>query len=534
MSIQTILVPYDFSPSSELALKEACQLGQQLKAMLHLVHVDGSSSDANHSHGRDGLLTVVPPSYEIENKVHREVLSGNVSEELVGYAKRVQADLIVMGSRGRSSIVAFTMGSVAQRVLRAAPCPVILLTAAAQPSEPASTPESDRKYESFKGTDSPALDLLGRAISLRATDIHIDPLETSRYSVRFRIDGRLVPYCEIDLSVAEHLMHQYLILSHLDHFEPFRPREGRLVLPASMKEVEARLTAAPVAGGSSMALRLLAKEQASLPIEMLGFHSSSMTTVHNILHGPEGLVLVTGPTGSGKTTTVYSMLKTFGGTNKNIVSIEDPVEFDVPFVRQMNVDDRHGVTMTSGLKTLLRMDPDIVFLGEIRDSESAEIAMRAASSGRFVFSSLHTRDVASSITCLRDLQVPNQSLSCNLSGVVNQRLLRRLCPHCRQSMSPSEDCQRAFEEQGLAVPSLIFDASGCDRCRGTGFIGRCGVFECVAMNTELLDAIARNATESEMRSLFRAHGATSLLADALTKVADGITSYSEAQSARWM
>ena len=534
MTINTILVPFDFSPSSTLALEKACQLGQQLKASLHLVHIKEGTPEVDFQrHALDRLQAVVPPAFELQNKVHREVLSGVVHAELLQYAKECQADLIVMGSRGRSGVLRLALGSVAQRVLKTAPCPVVLVKSDLNQIDTVQD-EADGKYQSLKPSDSPALDLIARAISLRATDIHIDPIDEVQYQVRFRIDGNVVSYCAMDRSVAEHLMHQYLTLARIDHAEPFRPREGRLQLPPAMRNIESRLTVTPVAGGEAMSLRLFAKDNVFLPLEGLGFSEAGLNTIQKVLRGSEGLVLVTGPTGSGKTTTVYTMLQFYGSKDRNVLSIEDPVEFDVPFVRQMNVDERHGGTMTSGLRTLLRMDPDIIFVGEIRDPENAGIALRAASSGRFVFSSLHTRDVASTLTALRDLGVTNHSLSGNLIGVVNQRLVRRLCVECRKAGEPTEKQKEAFTENGLVPPNEIYEPVGCDACRGTGFKGRCGVFECVSINTELTEAIANNTTEAELRRLIRSQGIASLTEEALKKVRDGITSFDEAISIRWL
>ncbi len=534
MTINTILVPFDFSPSSTLALEKACQLGQQLKAELHLVHVREGSPDVDFQrHAMDRLLAALPPAFELQNKVHREALSGVVHAELLQYAKKCHADLIVMGSRGRSGVLRLAMGSVAQRVLKSAQCPVVLIKSDMSQSDTAQD-DADGKYQSLKSSDSPALDLIARAISLRATDIHIDPFDDAQYQVRFRIDGIVVSYCTLDRGVAEHLMHQYLTLARIDTAEPFRPREGRLQLPPAMQDIECRITATPVAGGEAISLRLFAKGNVFLPLEGLGFSDDGLDTIQKILRGSEGLVLVTGPTGSGKTTTVYTMLQFYGSKDRNIVSIEDPVEFDVPFVRQVNVDERHGVTMTSGLRTVLRMDPDIIFVGEIRDPENAEIALRAASSGRFVFSSLHTRDVASTLTALRDLGVSNHSIAGNLIGVLNQRLVRRLCSECRKACELTEKRKEVFAENGLSLPDVIYEPVGCDSCRGTGFKGRCGVFESVSCNPELSLAIANNATEAELRCLIRSQGVSSLTVEAMKKVKDGITSFDEANSIRWL
>jgi type II secretory ATPase GspE/PulE/Tfp pilus assembly ATPase PilB-like protein len=533
MSIKTILIPFDFSQHSILALEKACQLGQQLHSDLHLVYVMESNADEDlQRHAMDRLLSAVPPTYEMQNRVHRQILKGRAHTELIDYSKQHQVDLIVMGSRGRSGILALTLGSVAQRVLKEAPCPVVLvkenLTEATDSQD-----EADLQYKGLKESDSPALDLIGRALSLRATDIHLDPLDKEQYQVRFRIDGNVVSYCNVDLGVADRLMHQYRTLARIDTFDPFRPREGRLMLPANMHDFEVRITATPVAGGEAMALRLFTKESLFMPLESLGFGQVGLQNVQSMLHGNEGLLLVSGPTGSGKTTTVYSMLQTFGGTNKNIVSIEDPVEFDVPFVRQLNVDERHDVTMTSGLRTVLRMDPDIIFLGEIRDPENAAIALRAASSGRFVFSSMHTRDVAATFTAFRELGIQDRSVAENLIGVVNQRLVRKLCEKCRRPCDLEPQNLETFTLHGVEIPNVVYQPVGCDACRGVGYKGRCGVFECVRMDAELAKAISDGASEAEIRRLIRAKGITSLTAEALKKASAGITSFDEALSVRW-
>jgi type II secretory ATPase GspE/PulE/Tfp pilus assembly ATPase PilB-like protein len=533
MTIKTILVPFDFSAHSALALEKACQLGQGLRAALHLIFVKEGAADEDAQRVlMDRLLAATPPAFELQNTVHREILHGRVHDELIEYAKRSKADLIVMGSRGHSGILRLATGSVVQRVLKDSPCPVVMVKANMNDVEHVKD-ESDIKYEDLKQSESPAIDLLSRAISLRASDVHIDPLEADQYGIRFRIDGHIAAYCTVESSVAERLMQQYLTLARLDN-ESFRPREGRLFLPGHMRNFEVRLTATPVAGGRAVALRISAKENVYLPLESLGFSSDGLETVKQLLHGGEGLVLVTGPTGSGKTTSVYSMLETLGTSKQCIVSIEDPVEFDVPFARQINVDDRHGVTMTSGLKTLLRMDPDIIFVGEIRDPENAEIALRGASSGRFVFSSLHTRDVASTITALRDLGMSNRTIAGNLVGVVNQRLLRKLCTDCRQTSEPSEACKHTFASLGFEQPTSVFRAVGCYACRGSGFKGRCGVFECVKMDDEIAEMIANNATEVELRRLIRSKGISGLRVEAMSRVRDGITSFEEATSLRWL
>jgi type II secretory ATPase GspE/PulE/Tfp pilus assembly ATPase PilB-like protein len=266
----------------------------------------------------------------------------------------------------------------------------------------------------------------------------------------------------------------------------------------------------------------------------LGFSPAALAAVEDVLRRGDGLVLVAGPTGAGKTTTVYAMLKSLGGSDRNMVSIEDPVEFDTPFIRQLNVDERHGITMTKGLITILRMDPDVIFVGEIRDSQAADIAIRAASSGKFVLSTLHTRDVASAITTLRDLQLSDRSLSANLSCIVSQRLIRRLCAECRRQVQVDNAQRQLFADHGVAVPQALYEHVGCDACRGTGYRGRLGVFEALAVTREVAKAIALGKSEDALRDDFRETGLVTLQTDMLEKVAAGITDLHEASAVHWV
>jgi type II secretory ATPase GspE/PulE/Tfp pilus assembly ATPase PilB-like protein len=379
----------------------------------------------------------------------------------------------------------------------------------------------------------PAVDLIQRALALRATDIHIDP-SGGEYQVRLRIDGHLERYCKLQQEVADHLIQQYKTFARLDIADPFHPQEGRLRLPPDVTDVEVRITTSPVASGESVALRLFERESVFRPLDRLGLTEQSLTRIDQMLQRGEGLVLVTGPTGSGKTTTVYSMLETLGGGDKNIVSIEDPVEFPAHFIRQMEVDQRHGVTMTSGLRTLLRMDPDIVFLGEIRDAEAAEIAMRAASSGKYVFTTLHTRDVASTVTAILDLRIDRRSLAGNLAGIVSQRLVRRLCPQCRRSVELQDKDRARLNQFGLNPPPQLFEPVGCHACRGKGYRGRVGIFEVALADAELIQLISQGATEHEVREQIRRSGTPDLYADVLAKAAAGLTSRDEARKMTWV
>ena len=535
-----ILLACDFSPLGKVALDEACQLASSLQAELLLLHVvsepprfqrtTATLADRRRQ-AEEQLLSLLDAHAALTFTPRFIVREGAPAREIVRCAAEEGIDLIVMGTHGRTGLARATLGSVAENVLRSADCPVMVVRADDQTSPAlieAGEPLERQFNQAAPDDVGPALDLLERALSARATDIHLDPWSGDEYLLRFRIDGRLARYCSLGRDVAEHLIQRFKLLGDLDIADPFRAQEGRLRLPAAMTDVEVRITTSPVEGGEAVALRLFSRENLVRRLTGLGLPEAALASVDQILRNGAGVVLVTGPTGSGKTTTVYSMLSELGNDARNIVSIEDPVEYQIPFVRQMAVDERHGVTMTSGLKTLLRMDPDVVFIGEIRDLEAADIAMRAASSGRYVFSTLHTRDVASTVTACRDLHIDNRSLAGNLTGIINQRLVRRLCVECRESVQPDGRDLELFATHGLEQPTQLFQPRGCDRCSGRGFLGRIGVFEVARIDDAIRDAVARGSSEAELRELLRSTGMKSLLADALGKVRDGITSVNEA------
>jgi type II secretory ATPase GspE/PulE/Tfp pilus assembly ATPase PilB-like protein len=535
-----ILLACDFSPASEAALDHACQLAVAFQADLLLLHVIyeksrilrtvETSADLRR-HAEEQLLRLLDARSTLQVKPRFVVCEGVPAREIVHCAREENIDLIVMGTEGRTGLAYLSLGSVAEKVVRSAAGPVLVVRAN-YPNNMPVTEEGELLEHHFTASSSvdegPALHLLERAISARATDVHIDPWEGEEYLVRFRIDGKLARYCTLGWDVAAHLIQRFKLLANLDIADPFHAQEGRLRLPSTMSDVEVRITSSPVEGGEAVALRLFSRGNLVRQLTGLGLSEPALAKVDCILRNGEGIVLVTGPTGSGKTTTVYTMLAELGSDTRNIVSIEDPVEYQVPFVRQMAVDERHAVTMTSGLKTLLRMDPDVVFVGEIRDLEAADIAMRAASSGKCVFSTLHTRDVASTVTACRDLHIDNRSLAGNLTGIINQRLVRRLCTECRERIQPDDSDLELFAARGLQPPSNLFRPNGCGHCLGRGFLGRIGVFEVAAISDPLRDAVARGCTEAELRDLLRSTGTVSLLDDALDKVREGVTSVTEA------
>lgn len=650
-TLQRILVPTDFSDTTREMLEAARELASPTKAELHVLHVaanpglsmPGEEADRRARDLREQLERVAQPAALDGLPITCVVRHGRPWAEVVAYAREVKADLIVTGTRSRTGLAYAVMGSVAEQVVRHAPCPVLVVR---PPGEDEPTPETDEAsageadappaeaepedarsrrmsralralidgfghrldggrpetwgrmiywlgreldleppeagrllagleatgaivfgggYEAqqegeesrppgwtiggpsedastvFQVLDgdepipSASIDLLQRALVLRATDIHIDPGHPGEYQVRLRIDGILGPFCTLDSTVAGPLIQQFRVMASLDIADPFEPQEGRVDLPESLADVEVRLTSSPVHGGTAVALRAHRRDRIVMPLEALGLPVYARTALDRVLRSGDGLVLVTGPTNAGKTTTIYSLLRHVSGGEgaRNLVSIEDPIEFPLPFIRQVSVDHRHNLTMARGLRTILRMDPDVVFVSEIRDAEAAEIAMRAASSGRFVFATLHTRDAASTVTALRDLRVDNHSLGGNLTGLISQRLARRLCPRCARSspIAPAE--VREFQAEGIEPPERLNRPVGCDHCRGTGYFDRVGIFEAVAVDPDLSQAIADGASEKEVRLMIRAAGTPSLMSDALAKAAAGIISFEEVHGLKW-
>ncbi|MBI3864144.1 MAG: Flp pilus assembly complex ATPase component TadA, partial [Planctomycetia bacterium] len=475
------------------------------------------------------LPAEIPPHGMVIARVVRE---GNPGDEILRYARETGIDLVAMGTHGRSGLAHILMGSIAEKVIRGAACPVIVIRPFGIEGEEAAPDEAVSSLGQVPESNR-ALELLQRAVAVRATDIHIDPVSAQEYSVRFRVDGRIEPYCTLDRSIAGPLLMQLKLMSRLEIAQPFEPQEARVHLPESMLDVEVRITTVPACGGEAVSLRLLKNEETPASLGVLGLSPGGLASVAQMIQQGEGLVLVTGPTGSGKTTTVHAMLRLLDNGARNIVSIEDPVEYRVPAIRQVSVDARHGLTMTRGLRTVLRMDPDVVFIGEVRDVEALEIAMRAASSGRYVFSTLHTRDVASTVTALRDLHADDLSLAGNLRGIVCQRLIRKLCLECCSHSAATAEERAAFAAEGIEPTEELSRPEGCEACRGTGYLGRIGVFETLVVSGKVADAIQTGSSEDDLRRLIRSEGTVSLTAEALKLARDGVTSFDEARSIKW-
>ncbi|WP_240744200.1 GspE/PulE family protein [Desulfopila sp. IMCC35006] len=367
------------------------------------------------------------------------------------------------------------------------------------------------------------------ALEQRASDIHIEP-KRNVSMIRFRIDGSLHTIYNLPKAVHAAIVARIKFLSRLDIAEKRRPQDGRIKIgEKSGRDVEIRVSTIPVAFGEKAVLRILDSDLMFQQIDSLGFSKRDMEVYNSFIASPHGIILVTGPTGSGKSTTLYSTLKEIATPEKNIVTIEDPVEMVHEEFNQIAVQPLIDVTFTTILRSILRQDPDIIMIGEIRDRETAAHAVQAAMTGHLVFSTLHTNDAVSSIARLRDLGLPPFMIATSLLGCMAQRLVKTICPGC------SEEFEMKSEEllkMGFPVAesgSLVLKrGKGCRDCRGTGFKGRCGIFEIFPMSSKVKKMVADDVHTLEIRQVAIREGMTTLREDAWDKVRRGITTYQEA------
>ena len=340
--------------------------------------------------------------------------------------------------------------------------------------------------------------LIAEAVRTKASDIHIEPFE-DRLSVRLRIDGVMREVLSPSRRIAPLLVSRIKVMARLDIAEKRVPQDGRVSLTLGGRPIDVRVSTLPARYGERVVMRLLDKESARLDLDDLGMPTVTLERFQSVLKQPNGIVLVTGPTGSGKTTTLYAALTTLNDQSRNILTVEDPIEYGLDGVGQTQVNSKVGMTFAAGLRAILRQDPDIVMVGEIRDGETAQIAVQASLTGHLVLSTVHTNSAAAAVTRLRDMGVEPFLLSSTLAAVVAQRLVRRLCPHCREPYHPDE-----VESKLLGVPyhpdRIIYRAKGCDECGHLGFNGRLGVYEILVMDQSLRAMIHDNAREQDIEA----------------------------------
>jgi general secretion pathway protein E len=366
--------------------------------------------------------------------------------------------------------------------------------------------------------------LLLQAIRDGASDIHIEA-EEKRLVVRFRIDGVLREVLEPARALAPLLVSRIKVMARLDIAEKRVPHDGRVTLRIGGLDVDVRVSTIPSQHGERVVLRLLDRGSTSLDLAQLGMNPRDLETFERMITRPHGVILVTGPTGSGKTTTLYSALTRLNDRRRNIMTVEDPIEYALDGIGQMQVNARIDLTFARGLRAILRQDPDVIMVGEIRDHETAEVAVRASMTGHLMLSTLHTNTAVGSVTRLIDMGVERYLLAPMLSGLIAQRLVRRLCPHCK---SPSEATTADSEMTGGVVPvgARIFRPVGCPECRGEGYRGRLGVYEVIEVDGEMQQAIHDGAAEADLVRLARRRG-PGLLEDGAAKAMAGETSVQE-------
>ncbi|MCA9066815.1 MAG: Flp pilus assembly complex ATPase component TadA, partial [Planctomycetaceae bacterium] len=366
--------------------------------------------------------------------------------------------------------------------------------------------------------------LLFEAVRSRASDIHVQPRETY-VAVRMRIDGVLFDAHQLPKPIQEEVSTRFKVLGRMNIAEKRLPQDGRATVRVGQRVIDLRIASMPTNHGERIVVRLLDKSARMYTLAELGMDAESFRRFESVIHREHGLILVTGPTGSGKSTTLYSCLQELDTSERNAVTLEDPIEYELEGISQTQINTRKGMTFASGLRSVLRQDPDIIMLGEIRDHETAVMAIQSSLTGHMVFSTLHTNDAPSAVTRLLDLGIEPYLASSSLLAVLAQRLVRRICPHCREAVSVT-----SAERQAVGLRhdiDTVYRGVGCDHCRGTGYQGRFGVFELLMVTGQIQDSIQRRASAAEIRALGLQEGMRPMRLDGLQKVIEGKTTLDE-------
>jgi general secretion pathway protein E/type IV pilus assembly protein PilB len=372
--------------------------------------------------------------------------------------------------------------------------------------------------------------VLKDAIGLRASDVHLEPFE-NELRIRYRIDGVLqeVPVPAQLARFQPAIVARVKILSHLNIAEKRLPQDGRIKVRIDTAEVDIRVSIIPMLHGEAVVLRLLRQDAALRGVRDLGLHGRELASLERVLQLPHGIVLVTGPTGSGKTSTLYTALQQINDTERKIITIEDPIEYQLKGVNQIQVSEKSGLTFARGLRSILRHDPDVILIGEIRDQETARIAVQASLTGHLVFSTLHTNDAPGAITRLIDMGVEPYLVASSLEAVLAQRLVRLLCPHCKIP-DDSPAARLAKSRLGLDPDTPVCRAAGCRECRQTGYHGRRAIFEWMDSNAEIRQLILKETSSDLLRAAARRAGMKTLAEDGRRLVAEGLTTIDEVLS----
>ncbi|WP_046215964.1 GspE/PulE family protein [Paenibacillus wulumuqiensis] len=367
--------------------------------------------------------------------------------------------------------------------------------------------------------------MIQQAVHLRASDIHIDPSEND-VAIRYRIDGLLQTERHVPKQMQGFITARLKIMSRLNIAERRLPQDGRIKMQFDLKMVDIRVSTLPTMHGEKIVMRLLDISTGVKPLEQLGFNEYNSRLFKEMIDNPYGILLITGPTGSGKTTTLYSALNVLNVESTNTITVEDPVEYQLEGINQVQVNPAIGLTFASGLRSILRQDPNIIMVGEIRDNETAEIAVRASLTGHLVLSTLHTNDAVSTVMRLRDMGVEPYLIASSLIGVVAQRLVRRICPDCRIAYTPSEQERILLHSHGIQTEQL-YKGRGCGNCNHTGYRGRVAIHEVLKVDKRIRQSITDNASVEEIREAAQEQQMITLVEDGLHKVEEGITTIQE-------
>lgn len=358
-----------------------------------------------------------------------------------------------------------------------------------------------------------------------ASDIHFDPLENFM-KIRIRIDGLLHDYAEVPNTIKKNLITRIKIISGMNITESRLPQDGAIKATLQGVNLDLRVSCIPTSEGEKIVIRILDYSMSLAGLESLGFSEENYKKVLQMINIPNGIILITGATGSGKSTTVYSMLQRLNNEETNIITVEDPIEMNIEGINQIQTNSEIGLTFSNALRSILRQDPNVIMIGEIRDTETAKIAVRASITGHLVLSTLHTNDSLNTIERLLDMDVERYLLASSLEGIISQKLARRLCPHCRHLRPTNQYEKLLFKNVLNKDVNEVYTADGCEKC-GNGYSGRIAIHEVLLMSQEIKDAISEGIKREELRELVYNTDVTSLLQDGLQKILQGLTSLEE-------
>jgi len=369
--------------------------------------------------------------------------------------------------------------------------------------------------------------IIGRVIDMRASDIHLEPFEDGLH-VRYRVDGVIASADVIAPSLSPAVNSRVKLMAHLDIAERRLPQDGRIKTRVKGRELDLRVSTVPTVHGESLVMRVLDRSSVKYSMESIGFAPDNLVHFNQLLARPHGILLITGPTGSGKTTTLYTALSKLDADAYKIITVEEPVEYQLPGINQIQVHQQIGLSFANALRSILRQDPDIIMIGEMRDGETAQIAVQSALTGHLVLSTLHTNTAAGAIVRLQDMGIESYLITSSVNGVLSQRLVRRLCEHCKTPYTPDPSLLASSGLQRMGLhPAQLYKSAGCEHCRQTGYSGRCGIHELLVIDDGMRRAILDGLDAAALHTKATSTGMHTLYEDGLLKVAAGITSLDE-------